>query len=243
MNAASAVSFELNALFQSSVLVVDQLMASAKGPVTCATFAVSFAASVSPSIGKPSPNVAYTPVAIVVHFAKSCSLVASFARLPTASVAWSVSPKIAAKSMNVSLPVSAEYPIVVNAVSTLPIAIRVSRVASAVERNAVVSPTAAVTPALSPATAPFIAPLATLPSLDSAPVELVDESPNLSTDSLAFLESSPSSSTESPAWSAVFSIGFNDLSAVSPSFFKSFSASEVSISVPITILPSAIYTS
>ena len=43
---------------KSSSLIPAQLSASASDPVTEAVLAVSFAASVKPSIGKESPNVA-----------------------------------------------------------------------------------------------------------------------------------------------------------------------------------------
>nr|DAY32945.1 MAG TPA: hypothetical protein [Caudoviricetes sp.] len=85
-----AASFSLN----SSSLILAQFNASANVPVTCPTLAVSFADSISPSMGKASPNVPATPAAISVQVETSSALSASFARSWLASVAVSVSPRI-----------------------------------------------------------------------------------------------------------------------------------------------------
>ena len=105
---SSALSASSTALFHSSFCSVfslrvtpnlsfslaAQFSASARGPVTCPTLAVSFAASVSPSIGSEAPNCAYMPVHISVHVERFSSLLTSFERWFAASTAWSVSPRI-----------------------------------------------------------------------------------------------------------------------------------------------------
>ena len=80
VNAFKAAGFDAKTLFQSSILIVAQFNASANGPVTRETLAVSLAASVRPSSGRESPNVAYTPAAISVHRASSSVLFVNLAK-------------------------------------------------------------------------------------------------------------------------------------------------------------------
>ena len=84
----------------ASSLMPAQLRASASGPVTCPTLAVSFAASVSPSIGSESPKVANTPGSMSpVHFARSFSLSVNLARWLAVSTDWSYSPSMPTSSL------------------------------------------------------------------------------------------------------------------------------------------------
>ena len=160
-----------------------QLRASAKEPVTVPVLAVSFAASVNPSNGKESPNVAYTPAAMLVHCDSCSSLSHSLARWFEASTAVSVSPSSPTKLLYVLLAASDEYPACSKAVSSFDIELSVS---DAVDTKPA---TDAVT-AANPATAAVL----TLDekSFQESPMDLVDESVCFSTSSVLFL--TPSSS-------------------------------------------------